>query len=397
MLNNLINKIIKTGRKLCIMNYALCIILTACSNPDAGIDAPVFFSDVKTVSAGDMHTVAIKTDGTLWIWGEHRNFDDNLVIEFNPVQVQAGTENNWETVSVGGGWLYNTVAIKSDGSLWAWGSNSCGQLGDGTWINQNTPQPIGGDKWKAVSAGYGHTAAIKSDDTLWVWGGNADNQLGDGTWIYQNTPQPRGADKWKAVSTGPTHTVAIKSDGTLWSWGSGVALGYEQLSYTMQQIGVDKWKAVSAGESHTVAIKSDGSLWAWGDNWCGQLGTGKSGKDEDWEEWAIEITPVMISSDKWKAVFAGEYYTAAIKTDDTLWTWGYNEYGQLGNGKRGAPERSPVKIGDKWKSVSLGKRHTVAIKTDNIVWSWGDNSKGQLGNGTKIRKLTPKRVILSDR
>ena len=239
------------------------------------------------------------------------------------------------------GWLFplggaHTTALKSDETLWTWGVNGSGQLGDGSDItNRNVPGQIygGGNTWAAVSAGFAHTAALKSDGTLWTWGFNYDGQLGDGSNTNRNTPtQVSGGRKaWVAVSAGAMHTVALKSDGTLWTWGNNdfgqLGNGNFRARRGPRQVsgGGHTWAAVAAGWGHTAALKSDGTLWIWGDNASGQLGDGSN---------TNRNTPVQVSGGEntWVAVAAGGNHTVALKLDGTLWGWGWNDTGQLGDG-----------------------------------------------------------------
>jgi alpha-tubulin suppressor-like RCC1 family protein len=232
--------------------------------------------------------------------------------------------------------------------LWTWGQNSNGQLG----LN-NTTTPIctpvttfaGGTNWKQVAGGTSHTAAIKTDGTLWTWGRNNVGQLGDNTTTNRLTP------------------VTTFAGGT-------------------------NWKQVSGGSNHTAAIKTDGTLWNWGFNGSGQLGDNTTTQ---------RITPVTTSAGgaNWKQVFGGGDYTTAIKTDGTLWTWGSNNWGQLGDNT--ATNRStPVTTfagGTNWKQVycSLSANNcTAAIKTDGTLWTWGFNGvHGALGDNTTITRSTP--------
>src|SRR6266850_519132 len=222
------------------------------------------------VSAGGSLTVVVKSDGTLWAWGT-----DGTTQSTSPVQI--GTATNWTAVATGGQGLAHAVALKSDGTLWAGGSNSNGQLGDGTTTERTSPVQIGtATNWTAVAAGgsqaVGHTVALKSDGTLWAWGT-------DGTTQSTSPVQIGTATNWTAVAAGLFHTVALKSDGTLWAWGNNfhgqLGDGTTTQRASPVQIGTaTSWTAVAAGDSHTVALKSDDTLWAWGSNFNGQPGGG---------------------------------------------------------------------------------------------------------------------------
>ena len=297
----------------------------------------------RNVAAGMEHTMAIRQDGTLWGWGTnaHGQLGDGTWLQRN-TPVQIGTESNWRSVSTSG---EHTVAIRTDGTLWAWGTNASGQLGDGTWQVRNTPQQIGTDtNWRSASAGgalrgamatppqsvTGHTIAVRTDGTLWAWGINANGQLGDGTWTVRNTPQRIGTDtNWSTVEAGMEHSMATRQDGTLWAWGrnsSGqLGDGTWQVRNTPQQVGTDaNWSRVAAGTRHTLALRTDGTLWAWGHNGSLQLGDGSPN---------TRNAPVQIGEDtNWNRVAAGDRHSVATKTDGSLWAWGWNSSGQFGDG-----------------------------------------------------------------
>ena len=352
------------------------------------------------VSAGGYHTLAIHSDDTLWAWGYNRYGQlgiGNRNKQDTPVKV--GSATTWKVVSAK---YEHIMAIQDDGTLWVWGNNNNGQLGLGNIDNQHTPVKVGSETWKAVAAGKLHTVAIKSDGTLWAWGLNEYGQLGLGDKGFdtnRNVPVKVGSETWKAVSAGESHTVAIRSDDTLWAWGlndSGqLGIGNRNNQDVPVKVGSATWKAVSAGGSHTVAIHSDDTLWAWGYNRYGQLGLGDNGV-ASLEAKGVDTNrdvPVKVGSATWKGVSAGGSHTVAIHSDDTLWAWGLNNYGQLGLGDKGfkTNRNVPVKVGiATWKAVSAGGSHTVAIHSDNALWAWGRNNYGQLGRSgdTKV----PRRV-----
>jgi rubredoxin len=324
----------------------------------------------KLVTTGRYHSAALKTDGTLWLWGQNYygvlgdNTNNN---KSSPIQtVAAGT--NWQLLSCG---LYNPVAIKTDGTLWSWGQNFYGNLGDNTNTPKSSPvQTIaGGTNWKLCSSGGYHVAAIKTDGTLWTWGFNDQGQLGTNNNTRRSSPVQTisGGTNWKKISCSKFGTAAIKTDGTLWSWGFnpngqlGDNSRTNQNSPVQTVAGGTNWKDVSYSWQHSCAIKTDGTLWLWGLNADGQLGdntiTSKS-------------SPIQTISGgtNWKLMASGNYYsTGVIKTDGTLWVWGINNWGQLGDNTR-TPKSSPVQTiagGTNWKQVNFATVATVAIKDFN--------------------------------
>ena len=271
-----------------------------------------------------------------------------------------------------------------DGNLFTWGLGTNGQLGDNTVTTKSTPITTfaGGTNWKQVSAGYRNTAAIKTDGTLWTWGAGTFVQLGDNTTTNKSTPVTTfaGGTNWKQVKLGRRHCAAIKTDGTLWTWGLGDSgrLGDNTITNKSTPVttfaGGTNWKQVSAGYSYTAAIKTDGTLWTWGRGNEGQLGDNTA---------TTKSTPVttFAGGTNWKEVSAGNYFCAAIKTDGTLWTWGQGTSGQLGTNTT-TNKSTPVTTfagGTNWKQVSSGSEHCAAIKTDGTLWTWGLGTNGRLG------------------
>jgi len=367
---------------------------TGQTEPSNVITAPVFFVDAVMVDLGWFHTCAIKRNGSLWCWGYNQygqvGIGTNLIREFSfPITVMP-----WElfsSVSVGG---HHTCAIKTDGSLYCWGHNGYGQVGDGTNENRNSPTPVPGmsSGVSSISLGWYHSCAIKIDGSLWCWGNNEYGQLGDGSYGNKNSPVQIMLSGVSSVSAGGHHTCAVKTDGSLWCWGDNSygQIGNGTLGGSVSepvQVIPSGVSSVSSGWFHTCAVKQNGSLWCWGDNGYGQLGNNSFGGRVSY--------PVQVMSSGVSSVSLGWYHTCAIKTDGSLWCWGWNIFGQLGDGS-GEDKHSPHQIMPSGVSfVSLGGFHTCAIKEEeSSLWCWGWNSFGQLGDGEKgtIRR-TPIRVI----
>ncbi len=259
-------------------------------------------------------------------------------------------------------------------------------------MKKNNPVQIGSaTNWSSVNACLAHSLAIKTDGTLWAWGLNNNSQLGDGTNTNSNIPIKIGTDTdWKEITGGTYHSLAIKTNGTLWGWGYGgpddFLLGSGFPSIVPVQRGTDTdWAAISGDRSHTLAIKTDGTLWGWGSNLFGQLGNGTiSGSF---------IT--QIGTDTWTKVFATSYHSLGIRQDGTLWAWGLNDDGELGDGTT-ITRTLPVQVGsgNDWAKVYGGNYYSMAIKLNGSLWTWGDNFYGQLGDGSNTDKLNPVQIDL---
>lgn len=349
----------------------------------------------SAISAGAEHSLALRADGSLWAWGGNlfgQLGDGSLADKLEPTLV--GSAKNWSALASG---EFHSLALKSDGSLWSWGYNLNGQLGDGAaGTNKSVPTQVGTlTTWAAVAAGRAHSVALRKDGTLWAWGRNFNGQLGDGTESDRSTPvQVRTSvttePKWSVIATGSNHTVARDTDGNLWAWGQNTAgqLGTGSALNIVRAPGKIEggpWVAVAAGQLHTLAIRADGALFSWGSNDRGQLG----------EPGVQRAVPTRVGSEtNWSVIAAGDLHSIAIKTDGTLWAWGANSEGQLGDGT--LIDRSlPVRITDArdWVRISAGTGHTLGLKSDGSLWSWGKNASGQLGNGSLNRTTSPVNII----
>jgi alpha-tubulin suppressor-like RCC1 family protein len=334
----------------------------------------------------------------LMTWGRNsvgQLGDNTTTNKSSPVQTVAYGAN-WKQISNA---TQNMAAIKTDGTLWLWGRNSYGGIGDNTNINRSSPvQTVAfGTNWKQVSCGYIGAAAIKTDGTLWCWGYNFFGQVGDNTVTFRSSPVQTVAfgTNWKQVSSGYLGGAAIKTDGTLWRWGYNSVGELGDNTTTNRSSPVQtvtrgtNWKQVSAKRYMTAAIKTDGTLWTWGFNAYGLLGDNTT---------TSRSSPVqtIARGTNWMQVSCGNKCMAAIKTDGTLWTWGRTQEGQLGDNtvtNRSSPIQT-ISYGTNWKQVSCGYNNVAAIKTDGTLWIWGTNSGGELGDNTVTSRSSPVQTVL---
>lgn len=327
----------------------------------------------KSVTAGLRLMAGIKTDGTLWMWGSNQYGgigNSTTANSFSsPVQTVAGG-TNWKMCFVGND---HTVAIKTDGTLWTWGLNTTGALGDNTQTHASSPiQTIaGGTNWKNCSATYQSSYGIKLDGTLWAWGSNANGQLGVGNTVARSSPTQvaNGGTTWKTLSTpGGSYQgmAAIKTDGTLWAWGAN---NYWQLgtgdttvrNSPVQNTYGGNWKYIITTTRQSAGIKTDGTLWVWGQNSNGNLGT------NDITNYSSPVQTIAGGTD-WRTVamsgVTSSFWTGAIKTDGTLWVWGTpSTNGQMGTNST-TPQSSPVQTiagGKNWKQISIGTNTGLAL------------------------------------
>ena len=309
----------------------------------------------------------------------------------------------WQKVSVGNDY---TLAIKTDGTLWSWGRNEAGTLGDGTTIDKYTITQIGTDNnWQSISAGSNTSYGIKTNGTLWAWGNGGLGELGNGGLVFGDlgfndanfsyTPIQIGTESnWQTINAGTGHVIALKTNGTLWAWGynaygqvgDGTGNGgILNIKKNPTQIGIDNdWQYIDCAFRSSLAVKSNGTLWAWGGNDYGQLGVGDN-VDRN------VPTQVGTSSD-WQSLSSNGIATVAIKNNGTLWSWGSNQYFSLGTGQFSTNTNIPIQVGNatNWQSVSSGGQ-IKGLKTDGSLWGWGTGFYG-FGDGSNISKYIPTQI-----
>lgn len=326
-----------------------------CGTDGTTSNAPVQVSNlsgVKDIADGVCIGLALKTDGTVWAWSnnDHGQLGNGTTTP-SSTPVQVSNLSGVKAIAVG---EEHGLALKTDGTVWAWGYNNHGQLGDGSTTDRYVPVQVSNlSGVKAVAAGRYHSIALKEDGTVWVWGWNASGQLGDGSTTDRYMPvQVKGQPLTNKLSTSSLIIPPVAGN-----YLSGV-------------------KAIAGGESHSLALKEDGTVWAWGSNDRAQLGNGIIAKSN---------TPVRVSNlSGVKAVAGGDNHNLALEEDGTVWAWGYNVSGQLGNGTNTTKSNTPVQVSNLGgvKALAAGGLHSLALKTDGTVWAWGDNEFGQLGIGT---------------
>ena len=370
------------------------------------------------VAGGECHSVALKDDGTVWAWGVNaRGQLGNGTVEnsLTPVQVvdtsdPIGYLTHVTAIAVGT--LYSlgsgghSLALKESGTVFAWGLNAAGQLGDGTQeIRTTAVQVIDSTDATgyltgitAISAGAQHSLAVKQDGTLWAWGDNYYGQLGDGTRTTRWYPgQVSGFVGGTAVAGGYGHSLALKQDGSVWAWGNN---GYGQLGsgdgvyrqLPVQVVDFSNGIAVAAGKYHSAALRNDGTVWTWGANPSGELGNGTWG----WSTSQNRPVQVIDPSDPSGylthviAIACGDEHAMALKEDGTVFAWGANNFGQLGDGTTGN-KNTPVMVSalNGVTAIKGGRGHSLAVKGDGTAWAWGGNWAGQLGDGTTEPKTAP--------
>ena len=330
-------------------------------------------------------------------WGSNSNYilgNGTTIGVSDPISI--GSSQKWKQVSPA---FYWTHALSSTNSLWAWGTSaSVGGLGNGNSNDTfSTPVQIGSDTtWLTLSSSYGHVLAIKNDNSLWVWGQGSSGELGLGATSRVFTPTNlfSQGDVWISCSAGNSYSLAITASGNLHSWGNNssgqLGLGNTTSTSTPVQIAGQQWIQVAASPDfnypHTLAIRCDGTLWAWGNNTYGQLGDGTT---------AAKSSPIQVGSEStWSKVANGDGYSVALKSDGSLWAWGSNLWGNIGNGTSGNNYSVPQQVGNlnNWRSISTRNFSTYAVKQDGSLWSWGYGAQGQLGDGTTASKSSPQQV-----
>jgi alpha-tubulin suppressor-like RCC1 family protein len=346
-----------------------------------------FPQPVTGIAAGGSHSLFLKRDGSLWAMGNDTygqlgdgNSGVNYFIYETNVPEQIVVSN---VVAIAAGVLHS-LFLKSDGSLWAMGYNEVGELGDGTYNQTNLPELIVASNVTAIAAGFANSMFIKSNGSLWAMGWNRRGALGDGTYNNTNRPEMIVASNVTAIATEYYHSLFIKKDGSLWAMGDNsygeLGDGTYNSTNRPEMIVASNVTAIAAEYLHSLFLKSDGSLWAMGANDSGQLGDGTYNNTN---------RPEMIVASNVTAIAAGKLaeespsgYSLFLKDDGSLWGMGDNTWGELGDGTYNSTNQPERIVASGVTAIAAGWGHSLFLKCDGSLWGMGSDDDGQLGDGT---------------
>jgi alpha-tubulin suppressor-like RCC1 family protein len=354
------------------------------------------------VAGGDYYSLARLSDGGVWSWGSN-DFGQlgasGITQRLEPGAIPALT--NAPILAAGAA---HGIAIDAGGQVKAWGRNGYGQLGDDTTTNRAAPMPVltlGPGSVSSVAAGQEHSLALRTDGTVVAWGQNSSGQLGDGsTTPMSKVPVPVSVADGEpltdvaTIDAGTMQSLAVKADGTVVGWGNneygqvgnGTTTTPQTRPVTVEVdagVPLSGVSRVAGGSWHSLALKTDGTVWSWGSNGWGQLGI-----DSPWYSTRAVRVPGLTGV---VAIAAGGLSSLALRSDGTIWAWGANDYGQLGTGT-GTSSSSPVLVANVRSGIAIGagQGHGLAVTLDGVVWAWGAGGAGQIGDGTTtFRRLTP--------
>lgn len=376
---------------------AMVLSVLGCTNPAMDTVAATPDRRVAAFSSGPNCSAAVMADGSLWTWGRNESGvlgtgQPSSFIAYSPARV--GGDSDWAAVSCGPS---HVLALKKDGSLYAWGQANSGAIGDGgSGGMQTQPVRVGTDKdWKYIHAGYQASYAIKNDGRLFAWGLNSNGKLGDGTTETRLAPVQIGPGAaWRQVACGEYHCLGIQEDGSLWSWGSneygalGLGSGTAGSLLPSRVGSASSWTAVAVNSCYSLGLRNDGSLWSWGYNTQGQLGYGPPS--------STVYVPTQVGADTdWRSVSAGSNHALAIKESGDLYSWGGNSSGQIGNGRPLNHVLAPTLLdaGGGWDLALAAADNSFARKADGRWYAWGSNQRAQFGDGSSSAGAAPRAIV----
>jgi len=341
----------------------------------SGWDAPAMAAPgIVKIAAGANHSLALFSDGSLYAWGDNtygQVGDGSVTNATTPQPIGTG----FTDIAAGD---YHSLAVKG-GVLYSWGYNGDGQLCDGTTIDRRAPWPVAAATGiTAIAAGGRHTLALRGT-TLWACGKNDYGQLGDKSFADKKSPVQVATMTTgvTAIAAGGYHSLALKGN-VLWAWGRNTygQLGDGSRTHSNEPLKIGAgYNAIAAGGYHSLALMG-GALYAWGYNGNGQLGDGKT---------VAALLPKQIVAAGCNVIAAGEYHSLGLR-GNSLYGWGYNRYGQVCDGTNIDQNQPAPIVGTGYTAIAAGSGHTLVLK-GGILYAVGLNTSGQLGDGTKISKF----------
>ena len=331
-------------------------------------------------------------------WGNNlagRLGDNTAVSKSSPVSV-VGSFIDWCHIEATDG--DHSLGVRCNGTAWAWGCNNRGQLGNNSTTTTSSPVSVVGGftDWCGISGAFEHSIGVRQNGTAWAWGCNSFGQLGDNSIVSRSSPVSvvGGFTDWCQVSAGEMHNLGVRQNGSAWAWGSGNfgRLGDNSSTSKSSPVsvvgGFTDWCQVSAGYTHSLAVRQNGTAWGWGGNCCGQLGDGGV---------ASRVSPVQVVGGftDWCQVSAGRCHSLGVRQNGTAWAWGNGLAGRLGD-NTAVSKSSPVSVVGgftDWCLVDAGRCYSLGVRTNGTAWAWGDNNNGQLGNGTTTSTSSPVSVV----
>jgi len=333
-----------------------------------------------------------------WAWGCNNAGmigDNTTVSKSSPVSVVGGF-TDWCQIAGGS---THSLGLRTNGTVWAWGNGGNGRLGTNNTTNCSSPVSVVGGftDWCNISAGVDFSLAIRTNSTIWGWGLQSQGQLGDSTIADRSSPVSvvGGFTDWCQVSAGFNHGTAVRTNGSIWGWGcnAGGRLGNNATANVSSPVsvvgGFTNWCRVAAGGSHTLGLNTSGIIWAWGYGSYGRLGNNCT---------TNRSSPVSVVGGftDWCQISAGTQHSAAVRTNGTLWTWGYGFQGQIGDNAGVVTRSSPVSVVGgftNWCQASAGANDSFGVRTNGTLWAWGNNGTGRLGDGTTTNRSSPVSVV----
>ena len=342
----------------------------------------------------------IEYDNIAWAWGGNQigKLGDNTTVnKSSPVSVVGGF-CDWCQVGAGG---QHSLGLRQNSQIWSWGCNTRGQLGDGTTVSKSSPVSVVGGftDWCQISAGDDFSLAVRQNGTAWAWGANGSGQLGDNTTASKSSPVSvvGGFCDWCQVSAGNNASLAVRQNGTAWAWGGGVygRLGNNSTTARSSPVsvvgGFTDWCQISAGDDFSLAVRQNGTAWGWGDSVGGQLGNNNSGIGNC--RFSSPVSVVGGFTD-WCQVSGGTFHSLGLRQNGTAWAWGRSSSGQLGTDNTTC-RSSPVSVVGgftDWAQVCAGADVSLGLRNGSLL-SWGSNDVGQLGDNTTTNRSSPVSVL----